>query len=171
MSAPAFGADIPFTASFSGANERPTPNASPATGLATATLSGSPGAWVFTYHIEYSGLTGTSVNGAHIHLGETPVGAIPTEQSGGVKHGLDAQPMPVPSGVIDGDWRSTDATQTLTDAFAQDLVDGKMYFNIHTLPSFAGGEIRGQIIAVPEPAAFGVAALGALGLLARRRRA
>jgi hypothetical protein len=34
-----------------------------------------------------------------------------------------------------------------------------------------GGEIRGQLIVVPEPAAIGTLALGALTLLARRRNA
>jgi hypothetical protein len=42
------------------------------------------------------------------------------------------------------------------------MQSGSTYVNIHS-SAFPGGEIRGQIVAVPEP---GTMALGALGLLA-----
>lgn len=47
-----------------------------------------------------------------------------------------------------------------------------LYFNIHT-QAFPGGEIRGDIAVVPEPSTYLLLAtgVGALGLIARRRRA
>ena len=50
------------------------------------------------------------------------------------------------------------------------LVAGQAYFNIHTPPPFfPGGEIRGDIQAVPEPSTITLLALG-LGAAWRRRR-
>ncbi len=53
-----------------------------------------------------------------------------------------------------------------------DLLAGLTYLNLHT-QAFPGGEIRGDIMALPEPrgAALTSFVLGALGLLRRRQRA
>jgi hypothetical protein len=52
----------------------------------------------------------------------------------------------------------------------QELLRNLTYLNLHSNRN-TGGEIRGQLIVVPEPAALGTLALGALTLLARRRNA
>ena len=59
-------ATVDFTGVLSGANERPDPNDSPATGTITAQLNGDPGLWVLTYEITYEGLSGPATVG-HIH--------------------------------------------------------------------------------------------------------
>ena len=171
MSAPA--ATVNFTATLNGANERPTPNDSPATGTATGQLTGEPGSWVFTYHVEYSGLTGPAGLG-HIHDAINPGGQPFTEQFGPIIHDLDSLASPV-----DGDWRFDDVAQPLTDEHATNLLAGRMYFNLHT-DLFSGGEIRGQIIAdseppqppvipLPAPIFLGLSGLAAAGFATRRQ--
>jgi hypothetical protein len=53
-------------------------------------------------------------------------------------------------------------------ALAAGLDAGQAYFNIHTTFS-PGGEIRGFLTAVPEPATLPLLGLGVLSLLAARR--
>lgn len=49
---------------------------------------------------------------------------------------------------------------------------GKAYVNIHTPGTYAAGEIRGFLVPVPEPQTYALmlGGLGALSLMARRRR-
>lgn len=83
--------------------------------------------------------------------------------NGGVIFGVSG--LHTPSGPKSG--RFTGST-TLSATNETHLFNNKVYFNVHS--SFqGGGEIRGQVVAVPEPASFGLAALGALTLLRRRR--
>ncbi len=62
---------------------------------------------------------------------------------------------------------------SLTPDLQTALLASDLYMNIHS-STFPGGEIRGQLIptptAVPEPASVALTGLGALGLLAFRRR-
>jgi hypothetical protein len=160
--------NVPFTAVLNGAQEVPsvTTNGS---GTATGLLTGDPGSYVFSYTVNYSGLTGVIASPfAHIH--NAAFGA-----NGPIVHDLDGATLPPiagsTSGTINGDWRFDDSTRPLTDALATALLGGNMYFNIHTDFS-RSGEIRGQLSAVPEPSAVLLLALGAAGLavVARRRR-
>ena len=163
LPAPAANA-IPMTffANLSAANEVQTPPVvSPATGLATIVLD--PTAHTLQISATFSGLLSNTV-AAHIHCC-APVGAnagvattVPTFP------GFPIQPMGVTSGTYGP--MSFDLTQsliynpafvTLQGGLAQaeatltaGIIGGLTYFNIHTV-GFPGGEIRGQLIAVPGP--------------------
>lgn len=50
-----------------------------------------------------------------------------------------------------------------------DLNNGLWYINVHSSPTFGGGEIRGQIL-IPEPSTLALLGLGAAGVLSVRRR-
>lgn len=61
-------------------------------------------------------------------------------------------------------------TGTVQLPVANDLLTGRLYIHIHTANN-TGGEARGYLVAVPEPATGGVLGiLFALSLLKRRRR-
>ena len=152
------------TIGLSGPNEVPT-NASPATGDETGlgisldTVSGN-----LTLNFAYGSafgfvdLTGNFSN-SHIHLGADNV-------AGGVVVGINGNHTP--SGTKSGSYSGTVA---LTAPQQADLLNNLHYINIHS-STFGGGEIRGQLVQVPEPGSAMLlmsAALAALGL--RRRRA
>lgn len=65
-------------------------------------------------------------------------------------------------------FRGTDSPADASARLLQGIYDGRAYLNIHS-NAFPGGEIRGFLAPVPEPATFGFAA-GALTLLAVSRR-
>jgi CHRD domain len=112
-----------YTAKLTGSAETP-PTASTGTGTLTATYDTDTKKLEWT--VDYSGLTGPAI-AAHFH-GPAPVGkAAPIE--------VPLQPP------LDSPMKGS---ATLTDAQAKDLMDGMMYFNIHTAAN-KPGEIRGQM--------------------------
>ena len=50
------------------------------------------------------------------------------------------------------------------------LEAGKAYLNIHSLPDFPGGEIRGFLVAVPEPSSLLLLAGAFVGMIPFVRR-
>jgi len=60
-------------------------------------------------------------------------------------------------------------TYTFTAAQETHLLSGLMYVNIHT-SAFPGGEIRGQLLLIPEPGAGMLFGLGTAALVAFARR-
>ena len=114
---------IHYKATLAGAAETP-PTNSKGAGTLAATFDTASKKLEWT--VDYSGLTGPAI-AAHFH-GPAPVGkAAPIEVP--LKAPLDS-PMK--------------GSATLTDAQAKDLMDGNMYFNIHTA-EHKPGEIRGQM--------------------------
>jgi hypothetical protein len=126
------------------------PVATPGVGFVELTLDDLTGQ-VTLISGSFSGLLSPATV-AHIH-GLAPVGV-----NAGVLIPLDV--TTATSGTLGG-------SGTLTAPNIAGMLDGLTYINVHT-GLFPGGEIRGQLIVIPAPGAL--AMIGAVGLLAMRRR-
>lgn len=122
---------------------------------------------VLTYNIAYGSDFGfvdlrEGFTIAHIH-GSVAVG-FPTPNTGaGIITGITHT-----AGSSSGTG-SFSGSVTLSAAQQANLLNNLYYINIHS--SFAGGgEIRGQLVAVPEPSMLGFVALSGVLLLGARRR-
>jgi hypothetical protein len=147
-----------FFATLSGAQEPGPLSTSPASGLLVGTLNA--GQTTFAFDISYQGLQGAPISGTHFHNqvagvnGPIVRGLFPTEQNG----------LVTPSGTFSGVWSSVDpmldppasdapirpliapSPVTPASSLVQELLAGRIYFNVHTLPNFPSGEIRGQVL-------------------------
>ena len=130
-------ASTTYVATLNGANEKPNPVATPATGTATYTLTGN----TLTYTITVTGLTSNTTM-SHIHVGSSAVAGpivvpytVYAIQNGLVSTGSLDLTRPVASGA---NTISGDSLRALLD-------NGNAYTNVHTA-NFPAGEIRGQII-------------------------
>ncbi len=120
-----------FKASLNGANERPTPNDQPGTGIGLLALEGLNA----TYVVSYENLS-TTPHLFHLH------GLGGPEEAVGVKFSL------VPAGTL-GTSGLFVGSSAVDQATADGIVQGLTYFNIHTPGTYSGGEIRGQVLLVP----------------------
>ena len=163
-----------YSAIFSGAAENP-PNASLGSGFGTLRVIGDS----ILVGIEFSDL-GSGLRDGHIHCCTAPTG------NAGVAIGFTGLPLDATSGRIDllldltlaSTFRAAFITAsggTVDMARARLLAGldaGQVYYNLHTV-NFPGGEIRGNLTAVPEPATWGMMVLGfgLVGSAVRRRAA
>lgn len=165
---------LQFNAQLTGAAERPNPTPSEASGLATLLYDDLTDTYDFSlFASELSG----SVSGAHIH------GQADADQSAGVRVDLQGSAFVVSAApgliLIGGADVAAPASVPAgngypAQSFLAMLRQGLAYINIHTTPSYPGGEIRGQLIEVtpvPEPVTWMLmlAGLGALAVLPRAR--
>jgi hypothetical protein len=150
LSSPASAIIIPLTVSMDGAQA----NAGAGTGspgIGSASITLDTGTNQMSWNITWSGgLLGTPT-AMHFH------GPALTNQNAGVQVGTGIAGPPVIGNAI------------LSAPQAADLLAGLWYLNLHT-SAFPGGEIRGQVLAVPEPGTMTLVAVGLVGMAARRRR-
>ena len=173
----AYAGTITYVADLLGTSEVP-PNASPGTGEATVIIDTL--AQTMEVQVQFSGLLGTTT-ASHIHC----CTAIPDTGNAGVATTLPyfaGFPIGVTSGTYDhtldltlsSSYNPAFVTGSVANAEAALLAGiaaGDSYLNIHSTV-FSGGEIRGYLAEVPEPATFLMAGVALAGIaILRRKRA
>lgn len=167
------GAIITYATTLSGPAESP-PNASPGTGWALVTYDNI--AHTLNIDTAFSGLTGTTT-AAHIHCCSLPTAGVATQTPT-----FTGFPLGVSSGVynntfdltLSSSWNAAFITANggtaagAEAALAAGLNNGAAYLNLHS-SAFPGGEIRGFLVATPEPAS-GLLLLAPAALFWLRRR-
>lgn len=171
---------LQYSALLDGPSESP-PNGSPGTGFALVDFD--PIAHTMRVRVDFAGLVGTTT-ASHIHaptaVAFTGVAGVATTTPS-----FPGFPLGVTSGSMDTTFDMTLATSynapfitanggtpaSAEAALASFIAAGRSYLNIHS-SAFPGGEIRGFLVAVPEPSTIALIGGGALvvGLYDLRRR-
>ncbi len=145
-------AQLTYEATLSGANESPV-NSSTATGVGTVVLNAAMDQ--ITVDLSYSGLTAPAT-AAHIH------GPAAAGVNANVLFPFTGVPAAT-SGTI------PEQTFAITSTELGYLQNGLLYMNVHDA-NFPGGEIRGQLLLVPEPGSVALLAMGLAGIAFCRAR-
>jgi len=133
------------------------------------------------FNIDFTGTQSPDVNdnliAAHIHAGANlpPVnngvvwGFFGTPFNDTTPNDVVISPFAAGQvgGTISGKWDAPEGNGTTLAAQLPNIFAGRSYINFHTV-QFGGGEIRGQIAAVPEPSTIALAGIGAISLVGYR---
>jgi len=176
FSAVAKADQLVFTTTLTGAQETP-PNAS--TGIGSALVTFDTVTNLLTVNVSFAGLV-SPTTAAHIHCCAPPGGiAIPAT----TVPSFPGFPLGVTTGTFLQTFDMTLASSynpafiaahggTVSGAlaaFIAGLNSGQTYLNIHSV-QFPGGEIRGQLQAVPEPASLLLLTTGVIGAAGALRK-
>ena len=169
---------VSYSVTLDGPSESPA-NVSP--GVGNGTVVFDTVAHTMAVSFSFFGLTGTTT-ASHIHAA-TAVALTGTAGVATTTPTFAGFPLGVTAGTYNNTLDMTNASSYNpsfvtanggTPASAEVAMQaaaaaGKSYLNIHTT-TFPGGEIRGFLLPVPEPASVSLLAIGAgMGLLRRRR--
>ena len=146
---PTAPAKITYVANLSGANERPNPNTSTATGKWTGVLD--PSTNIMTYTLTYSGLSAAG-SGAHIHAqadanGTASVVLNFATFSGATTAFTNGSTSGTAAGSVNMASAATPPSFTISGDSLRKVMDaGMAYVNVHSTGPLGAGEIRGQIV-------------------------
>jgi hypothetical protein len=163
-----------YSVTLDGPSESPA-NSSPGTGFGTVTFDNVLN--TLTLSLSFSNLLGTTT-ASHIHA-PTLVPFAGTAGVATTTPTFAGFPLGVTSGtynnVLDLTLASSynpnyitangGTTATAEAALAAAMASGQAYWNVHTT-TFGGGEIRGFLVAVPEPSILALLGLGGIGMSA-----
>ena len=144
-----------FLNGMTGANEVPPVSSTGMATINTISFDDAVGSFgTLTIDISFVGLSSNAAS-AHLH------GFANASGTAGVLQGLSF--TPATSGSVAGSWAPASATE------ASNLFAGLTYVNLHSV-NFGGGELRGQLVPIPEPSVIGLTGLASLAFLKRRRK-